>query len=84
MNQKLSEIDYPGWIYPVGPDPTGLLDFSNPQSVAAVDLANAYIALDGASSPANFADYNTFSSNQRVVFCQTLLWNTLTNLAIIT
>jgi len=84
VNQILSSIWYEEWIYPVGPDPTGLLFFNNTATNDAKQLALAYIALGGASSPAGFAAYHTWYSNQQVVFHQTLLQNKDTDLAIVT
>jgi hypothetical protein len=37
-------VNYEEWIYQVGVDPTGTLDFSNPNQVAATNLANDYIS----------------------------------------
>jgi hypothetical protein len=39
-----------------------------------VNLANAYIALKGNSSPSNYQQYNNWDSNQKVVFHQQLYW----------
>lgn len=63
VNNILYSIEYTNWLYEVGPDPTGLLDFSNPKATAARDLALAYIALAGTSSPSNYLDYDAFVSN---------------------
>lgn len=60
-------------MYKVGNDPTGTLNFTNSAVTAAVNLANAYIALNGASSPSGFSAYNMWPSNQKVVFHQTLI-----------
>ena len=83
-NDLLQSIQFTQWIYEVGPDPTGLLDFTNPYTTAAKSLALAYISGGGSSSPSNYQDYNEFFSNQRVVFLQTLLQNINTDEAIIT
>lgn len=56
-------VNYEEWIYQVGVDPTGTLDFSNPNQVAATNLANDYISRQGASSPTNYLDFNTWDSN---------------------
>jgi hypothetical protein len=77
-------VDYEEWIYEVGLDPTGTLNFTNSDSTNAVDLAMAYISLNGTSSPSNYTTYNGFRSNQKVVFHQTLLTDFNTNSAIIT
>jgi leukotriene-A4 hydrolase len=84
VNQILSEIDYEQWIYEVGVEPTGMFSFSNSQTDAAISLADAFVALNGASSPANANDYLGWPSNQQVVFVQSLLWNTACNSAIMT
>jgi leukotriene-A4 hydrolase len=63
VNNVLFAIEYTDWLYEVGPDPTGLLDFTNPKATAAQDLALAYIALAGVSSPSNYLDYKSFVSN---------------------
>jgi len=84
VNEILAMVDYEEWIYEVGLDPTGTLNFTNSDSTNAENLALAYIALDGTSSPSNFADYNLYRSNQKVVFHQTLLHNLDTNVAILT
>ena len=84
VNEILAMVDYEAWIYEVGLDPTGTLNFTNSDSTNAENLALAYIALNGTSSPSNFADYNLYRSNQKVVFHQTLLHNLDTNTAILT
>lgn len=63
-----------------------MLDFTTPESTNAVNLANEYIynSQDGTVSPSNFADYFTFKVQQRIIFLQTLIKNTLTDLPIIT
>ena len=40
VNAILYEINYEDWIYGVGTDPSGTLDFNTDQSNAAVNLAN--------------------------------------------
>lgn len=75
VNSFLSMIDYEQWIYENGCDPTNTLNFTVPTVTAAVNLANSYVSLNGTSSPANYQDYNTWPSNQRVVFVQTLMEN---------
>lgn len=60
------------------------MNFTNPPTTAALNLANAYIALNGTSSPSNYQDYKSFVSNQKVVFHQTLLHNFDINTAILT
>lgn len=75
VNSLLAQIDWDAWIFNVGPDPTGTLQaaFANQPSTDAINLANAYINLNGTGSPANYTDYNTWFSGQQVVFHQTLI-----------
>lgn len=80
----MSTIYFNEWIYMTGPDPTGLLDFSTQKSTDAVDLANAYIAGGGVTTPPNSDTYLTYRITQKVIFLQTLLKSPLTDLAIIT
>jgi len=54
VNRVLQQVDYASWVYEVGVDPTGTLNFTNSATAAAVNLANAYIALKGNSSPSNY------------------------------
>lgn len=75
VNYLLSLVDYEMWIYEVGLAPQGNAVFANSQTDAATSLANAYCALGGASSPAGATDYQGWPSNQKVVFCQTMLSN---------
>lgn len=69
VNSLLSMVDYSMWLYDTGMAPQGSATFANSQTDAAINLANAYVQLGGASSPANATDYQTWPSNQRVVFC---------------
>jgi len=82
VNEILAMVDYEEWIYVVGTDPTNTLNFTVPPVTAALDMANAYIVGNGTSGPSNYADYNTWESNQKVVFHQTILWNINTNVEI--
>jgi hypothetical protein len=75
-------VDYETWIYDVGLDPTGTLNFTNPLTTAAVNLANGYA--NNGVSPSNYLDYNTFTSAQRVVFLQTLMDNVNTDIDVVT
>lgn len=43
-DQMMYEINFNDWMYNVGPDPTGTLNFTTSQTAAAVQLANAYLA----------------------------------------
>jgi hypothetical protein len=47
VNDVLSQIDYEEWIYGIGWDPTGTLNFTTSDSTASANLANAYIACNG-------------------------------------
>ena len=67
-------IDWESWIYKPGGAPVPL-DFSTKESNQAADLALAYIKLNGTSSPVNFTQYNSYYSNLKVVFHDTLLNN---------
>lgn len=84
VNSILSQVDYETWIYDVGLDPTGTLNFTCDMTTIAVNLANAYALAGGDSSPANYTDYNAFTSAQRVVFLQTLMDNVDTDIDVIT
>jgi leukotriene-A4 hydrolase len=53
-NSLLQSIQFTQWIYETGPDPTGLLDFTNPYTTAAKNLALAYIAAGGNDTPENY------------------------------
>jgi hypothetical protein len=83
VNDVLAMVNYEEWIYEMGTDPTGTLNFTNSATQAAVDLANAFVANPG-TTPSNAADYNTWPSNQQVVFHQTLLWNPDTTTTVMT
>lgn len=72
INHILGEIDWNTWKYAVGTDPSGTLNFNTTNQAKAVALANAYVALNGTASPANFGQYNTWYSNLKVVFHDTL------------
>ena len=84
VNSILSMVDYETWIYDVGLDPTGTLNFTCDMTTVAVNLANAYAAAGGNDSPSNYTDYNDFTSAQRVVFLQTLMDNIDTDIDVIT
>jgi hypothetical protein len=43
IDQIMYQINFNDWIYNVGPDPTGTLNFQTSQTMAATNLANAYI-----------------------------------------
>jgi hypothetical protein len=75
-------VDYETWIYKVGGDPTGSLNFMTTNIQTAVNLANSYVSLGGASSPPGFSVYNSWISNLKVIFHQTLLYNLATNTAV--
>lgn len=65
------QINFNDWIYNVGPDPTGTLNFQTSQTMAATNLANAYI-YGNYPTPAQYSVYHTWSSNVQVVFVDTL------------
>ena len=78
VNEALAMIDFEEWIYGIGWDPTGTLDFSTPDSDAAANLANAYLACNGRAGcvkQSQYEIYNTFYSNLKVVFHDTLETN---------
>ena len=74
VNQILAAVDWQAWMYEstLAPEP---LDFTTPESDQASQLALDYIALNGTASPANFSVYNTYYSNLKVVFHDTLETN---------
>jgi len=51
------------------------LDFSTKEPDDAEELAYAYLALGGKSSPANYKDYFAFYTNLKVIFYDTLQAN---------
>lgn len=51
------------------------LDFSTKEANDAAELAYAYLALGGKSSPANYKDYFAFYTNLKVIFYDTLQAN---------
>lgn len=54
----LSQIDWEAWVKQGGANPSiAKLNFTTEGSVQMEALADAYIALGGDSSPANFSDY---------------------------
>jgi len=71
-NEKLSMINWSDWYFNPGVDPTGTLNFMTNNAMAAENLANAYIADGGNSSPTNYQEYNYWYSNLKVVFQNTL------------
>jgi hypothetical protein len=50
-------------------------DFTTPEGTQSADLALAYIALNGTGSPENFEEYNSYYSNLKVMFHDTLQAN---------
>ena len=65
------KIDWMTWIYGPGLAPYEA-NFTTPELVEAVSLANGYVDLGGNGSPANFSDFNSWDSNTQVIFLQTL------------
>ena len=58
----IEKIDWMTWIYGPGLPPY-TANFTTPELVEAISLANAYVDLGGNGSPANFSDYKTWDSN---------------------
>lgn len=63
------------WIFESALPPEGTFDFSTPEGDDAEQLALDFIALAGASAPSNYADYDTFYSNLKVIFYDTIQAN---------
>jgi leukotriene-A4 hydrolase len=72
INTFLENIPWNEWRFMVGPDPSGTLNFTTTNSVRAEQLALDYIALNGTASPPNYKQYNSWYSNLKVVFQNTL------------
>lgn len=69
VNSILEKVNWEEWIYVVGLDPTGTLNFTTDGSTQAQNLANAYIALNGTASPPNASlYYHGYTSNLKVCF----------------
>ena len=75
VNDILAASNFNTWIFESALPPEGTFNFSTPEADDAEQLALDYIALGGASSPANKDDYNSFYSNLKVVFYNTLQAN---------
>ena len=71
VNKILSSIDWETWMYVSGLPPV-MADFTTPEGDQSANLALAYIALNGEGTPDNFAEYNTYYSNLKVMFHDTL------------
>lgn len=68
----MGAVDWDAWIYQPGLPPVHL-DFTTKQSNESSDLADAYIALGGSSSPDNFEVFiNDYYSNLKVIFLERL------------
>ena len=63
----LQSVNWTLWVREPGYPPV-IFNFSNPDQEVADQLAKDYIALGGMASPSNYQVYNTFYSNQRVIF----------------
>jgi hypothetical protein len=63
INAMLSKIDWAEWKYDAETDPTHTLNFTTTNSIAAYNLANAYVDLKGNSSPPNYSAYKYWYSN---------------------
>jgi leukotriene-A4 hydrolase len=76
VNAILGAMDWSTWLYQPGLPPVQL-DFSTPEGDQSASLALQYIALNGTGSPENITEtYNTYYSNLKVVFHDTLQANT--------
>ena len=71
VNTILASVDWETWMYAPGVPPV-TADFSTPEGDQSAALANEYIRLNGTGSPANFTEYNTYYSNLKVMFHDTL------------
>jgi hypothetical protein len=67
VDTLLQTVDWELWVKQPGYPPVQL-DFSNPDQEEATNLADDYINRQGLSSPSNYADYNKFYANQKVIF----------------
>lgn len=72
VNSIMAASDFNTWIFEAALPPAGTFDFSTDEAVESAQLALDYIALGGASSPANKDDYFSFYSNLKVIFYDTL------------
>jgi leukotriene-A4 hydrolase len=69
----MKKIDWVTWLETAGLPPA-TANFTTSEEKAAIKLADDYISLAGASSPANYKDYNTtYKNNQRRLFLGQLL-----------
>jgi hypothetical protein len=58
----MNQVKWDKWIYDSGKFPIDF-DFSTPESKLAESLADAYITLEGKSSPDNFQIFKKFPEN---------------------
>ena len=65
-------MNWTAWVHEPGLAPVWQ-DFTTPQLNESSALADQYIQLAGASSPAGFADYQTWYSSLKVIFLNRLL-----------
>lgn len=65
----MAKVDFEKWIREPGLPPVEL-DFKTPELLEAQQVALDYIKLGGASSPANYTDYNNWYSSLRVIFLE--------------
>jgi leukotriene-A4 hydrolase len=64
-------MGYETWVTAPGMPPV-ILDFSTVLLEESSAIADGYISLAGAASPANFADFNDFYSSLKVIFIERL------------
>lgn len=58
----MAYVQWTNWIYPLGPDPSGMLTFANTQTAQSVQLANDFIA---GTPPGDAAlQYHSWATNQ--------------------
>lgn len=70
-NRIIGEVDWDAWIYQAGLPPVHL-DFTTKASNESSDLADAYIQLEGKSSPENYKIFGDYYSNLKVIFLERL------------
>lgn len=73
VNRILAQVDWGTWMYAPGLPPQGHLNFSSENITKASDMADAYIAGAGQTSPDNKDDFiNNYYSNLQVIFVERL------------
>lgn len=71
-NRLIATVDWDKWIYEPGLPPVHL-DFTTKESNESSALADEYIRLGGKASPENYAHFNKYYSNLKVIFIERLL-----------